>query len=44
MTPKMIPPIFPGEDFFSFSSSKEPVGTVAGVAMVVTYDVQDGIR
>ena len=30
---KTIMPHLPGEDFFSFSSSMEPVGTVAGVAI-----------
>jgi hypothetical protein len=33
MTPKMIPPILPGEFFFSFSSSNEPGGVITGVAI-----------
>src|ERR1700730_15701240 len=33
MTPKMIPPILPGDDFLSLASSREPGGVSTGVAI-----------
>jgi hypothetical protein len=40
ITMKTSVPIIPGLDFFSFSSSKEPEGAIAGVAMGSHLEVE----
>jgi hypothetical protein len=42
MMPKMIMPIAPGLDFFSFSSRSELVGATAGVAIRIHLEFEEG--